>query len=62
MLLAGGPDGDFNILAESREELHLTSDREVARAIPHQYAVLKLAQPALPFRSTAFAKGDGTSC
>ena len=42
MLLAGGPDGDFNILAQSREELHEASDREVTRAIPHQQRDLRL--------------------
>jgi hypothetical protein len=36
MLFAGGPDGDFDVLAQSREELHEASDREVTRAIPHQ--------------------------
>jgi len=61
MLLAGGRDGDFNVLAQSREELHEASNREVTRAIPHQQAALKLAQPALPFRLTGFAKGGGTT-
>jgi hypothetical protein len=52
MLLAGRPDGDFNVLAQSREELHEPSDREVTRAIPHQQGDLKPAHPAPPFRST----------
>ena len=42
MLLAGGPDGDFNVLAESREELHEASNREVSRAVTHQQRDLRL--------------------
>ena len=36
------PDGDFHVLARSREELHETSDREITRAIPHQQRDLRL--------------------
>ena len=61
MLPASGPDGDFNVLAQSREELHEASDREVTRAIPHQQGDLKPGHPALPFRLTGFAKGGGTT-
>ncbi len=52
MLLASGPDGDFNVLAQSCEELHEASNQEVARAIPHQEGDLKPAHPAPPIRST----------
>ena len=52
MHLARGPDGDFNVLPQVREELHEASDREVTRAIPHQQGDLKPAHPAPPFRST----------
>jgi len=52
MFLAGGPDGDFHVLMQSREELHEASDQEVTRAIPHQQGNLKPAHPASPFRST----------
>jgi hypothetical protein len=42
MLLAGGPDGDFNVLSQSREEFHEASDRKVTRTIPHQQRDLRL--------------------
>jgi hypothetical protein len=42
MLLAGGPDGDFNVLAESGEELHETPNGEVSRAVAHQQRDLRL--------------------
>jgi hypothetical protein len=42
MLLAGRSDGDFNVLAQSCEELHEASDREVTRAISHQQGDLRL--------------------
>jgi hypothetical protein len=35
VLLAGGPDGDFNVLTQSGEEFHEASDRKVTRAVPH---------------------------
>jgi hypothetical protein len=42
MLLTGGADGDFDVLAESREELHEASNREVSRAVAHQQRDLRL--------------------
>src|SRR5579864_1245323 len=42
MLLAAGADGDFNVLAQSREELHEASNREVSRPVAHQQRNLRL--------------------
>ena len=42
MLLPSGPDGDFNIPAQSSEEFQKASNREVARAVPHQQRDLRL--------------------
>jgi len=42
MFLARGPDGDFNVLTESREEFHEASDGKVTRAVPHQQGDLRL--------------------
>ena len=42
MLLACWPDGDFNILAQSCEEFHEASDREITRAVSHQQRDLGL--------------------
>lgn len=45
MLLARGPDSDFNVLTQSGEEFHKASNREVSRAIPHQQRDLRLLHP-----------------
>lgn len=42
MLLSGGPDGDFNVLTQSREKFHEASDGEVTRAVSHQQGDLRL--------------------
>jgi hypothetical protein len=42
MLLARGPDDDFDVLTQSGEEFHKASNREVTRAIPHQQRDLRL--------------------
>jgi len=42
MVLAAGADGDLNVLAERREELHEASNREVSRAVAHQQRNLRL--------------------
>src|SRR6202795_1525536 len=42
MFFARGADGDFNVMGQSREELHKASNGEVACAIPHQQRDLRL--------------------
>lgn len=42
MFLSGRPDGDFNILTQSREEFHEASDREITRTVSHQQGDLRL--------------------
>src|SRR5487761_643647 len=42
MFLASGPDGDFNVLAQSSKELHKTSNGKVTSAVPHQQGNLRL--------------------
>jgi hypothetical protein len=42
MVLAAGADGDFNVVAQSREELDEASNREVSRAVAHQQRDLRL--------------------
>jgi hypothetical protein len=42
MFLAGGPHRDFNVLTQSHEKFHETSDGEVTRAVPHQQGNLRL--------------------
>ena len=42
VFLAGGPDGDFNILTQSCEKFHEPSDGKVTRAVPHQQGDLRL--------------------
>jgi hypothetical protein len=42
MFLAGRPDGDFNVLAQSREKFHEASDGKVTRAVPHKQGDLRL--------------------
>lgn len=42
VFLACWTDGDFNILAQSRKELHEASNREITRAVSHQQRHLGL--------------------
>jgi hypothetical protein len=42
MFLAGGADGDFNVLTQSSKELHKASDGEVTRTVSHQQGDLRL--------------------
>jgi len=42
VLLACWPNGDFNILMQSREEFHEASNREITRAVSHQQRHLRL--------------------
>ena len=42
MLLAGGADGDFDVLTQSREKFHEASNGKVTRAVPHQQGDLGL--------------------
>src|ERR1019366_5998511 len=42
MFVARGPHRDFNVLTQSHEKFHETSDGEVTRAVPHQQGDLRL--------------------
>ena len=42
MFLAGGADGDFDVLAQGGEEFHEASDGEVTGAVAHHQGDLRL--------------------
>ncbi len=42
VFFAGGPDGDFNILTQSREEFHKASNGKTTGTVPHQQRDLRL--------------------
>jgi len=42
MFLTRGPDSDFHVLTQSREEFHQSANGKVTGAIPHQQGDLRL--------------------